>query len=223
MAHTQATSRHQQEGFQRQVRLGRGLRTCVQDPVRHQGTGSRGLPGAHGHKKKCVAATYSVGGDPAVIFGTGTAWVTPQRRMPRMVPSGNVSCSARLHTLQHQQRVTLFSHQSGVLWPLPAAAAASSLAQSGCHSCSNAHAALSDTCFPRGCVHVVHYACFGSVFAAKTVAQRSGRDLLVMIYRKVSVQWSVDKIKADPFFGKSRVRFRARPWVADTIARDHLA
>ena len=27
------------------------------------------------------------------------------------------------------------------------------------------------------------------------------------------VQWSEDKIKADPFFGRSRVRFRVRPWV----------
>ena len=37
------------------------------------------------------------------------------------------------------------------------------------------------------------------------------------------VQWSEDKIKADPFFGRSWVRFRVRPWVSNTIARDHLA
>ena len=37
------------------------------------------------------------------------------------------------------------------------------------------------------------------------------------------VQWSEDVIKADPFFGRSRVRFRLPPWVSNTIARDHLA
>ena len=37
------------------------------------------------------------------------------------------------------------------------------------------------------------------------------------------VHWSEDKIKADPFFGRSRVRFRVPPWVSNTIARDHLA
>ena len=36
-----------------------------------------------------------------------------------------------------------------------------------------------------------------------------------------SVQWSEDGI-ADPLFGRSRVRFRVRPWVSNTIARDHL-
>ena len=37
------------------------------------------------------------------------------------------------------------------------------------------------------------------------------------------VQWSEDVIKADPFFRRSRVRFRVPPWVSNTIARDHLA
>ena len=37
------------------------------------------------------------------------------------------------------------------------------------------------------------------------------------------VQWSEDVIKADPFLGRSRVRFRVPPWVSNTIARDHLA
>ena len=37
------------------------------------------------------------------------------------------------------------------------------------------------------------------------------------------IQWSEDVIKADPFFGRSRVRFRVPPWVSNTIARDHLA
>ena len=37
------------------------------------------------------------------------------------------------------------------------------------------------------------------------------------------VQWSEDVIKADPFFGRSRVRFRVPPWVSNAIARDHLA
>ena len=32
------------------------------------------------------------------------------------------------------------------------------------------------------------------------------------------VQWS-----EDPFFGRSRARFRVPPWVLNTIARDHLA
>ena len=36
-------------------------------------------------------------------------------------------------------------------------------------------------------------------------------------------QWSEDKMKADPFFGRSRVPFRGPPWVSNTIARDHLA
>ena len=38
-----------------------------------------------------------------------------------------------------------------------------------------------------------------------------------------AVQWSEDVIKADPFFGRSRVRFRVPPWVSNTIVRDHLA
>ena len=29
----------------------------------------------------------------------------------------------------------------------------------------------------------------------------------------VTVQWSDDVIKADPFFGRSRVQFRVPPWV----------
>ena len=37
------------------------------------------------------------------------------------------------------------------------------------------------------------------------------------------VQCSEDVIKADPFFGRSRVRFRVPPWVSNAIARDHLA
>ena len=37
------------------------------------------------------------------------------------------------------------------------------------------------------------------------------------------VQWSEVVKKADPFFGRSRVRFRVPPWVLNTIARDHLA
>ena len=32
-----------------------------------------------------------------------------------------------------------------------------------------------------------------------------------------------DVITADPFLGRSRVRFRVPPWVSNTIARDHLA
>ena len=36
------------------------------------------------------------------------------------------------------------------------------------------------------------------------------------------LQWSEDVIKADHFFGRSRVRFRVPPWVSITIARDHL-
>ena len=39
----------------------------------------------------------------------------------------------------------------------------------------------------------------------------------------VDVQWWADKIKADPFFGRSRARFRVPPWVSNTTARDHLA
>ena len=37
------------------------------------------------------------------------------------------------------------------------------------------------------------------------------------------VQWSEDKLKADPFFGRSRVRFRVPPWGSNTIAGDNLA
>ena len=45
------------------------------------------------------------------------------------------------------------------------------------------------------------------------------------------VQWSEDVIKADPFyvfkadpfFRRSRVRFRVPLWISSTIARDHLA
>ena len=38
-----------------------------------------------------------------------------------------------------------------------------------------------------------------------------------------TVQWSEDVIKADPFFGRSWVRFRVPPWVSNAIARNHLA
>ena len=41
--------------------------------------------------------------------------------------------------------------------------------------------------------------------------------------RDTVVQWSEDVVKADPFFRRSRVRFRVAPWVSNTIARDHLA
>ena len=44
-----------------------------------------------------------------------------------------------------------------------------------------------------------------------------------IVRKGVLVQWSEDKIKADPFFGRSQVRFRVRSWVSNTIARDHLA
>ena len=43
-----------------------------------------------------------------------------------------------------------------------------------------------------------------------------------MIYHP-PVQWLEDLIKADPFFQRSRVRFRVPPWVSKTIARDLLA
>ena len=39
----------------------------------------------------------------------------------------------------------------------------------------------------------------------------------------ISVQRSEDMIKADPFFGRSWVRFHVPPWVSNTITRDHLA
>ena len=47
-----------------------------------------------------------------------------------------------------------------------------------------------------------------------------GRSLIILDH---VVQWSEDKIKADPFFCRSRARFRVAPWVSNTIARDHLA
>ena len=37
------------------------------------------------------------------------------------------------------------------------------------------------------------------------------------------VHTSEDVTKADPFLGRSRVRFRVPPWVSNKIARDHLA
>ena len=52
--------------------------------------------------------------------------------------------------------------------------------------------------------------------AGRSTAQHSAHN-------RASVQWSEDMIKADPFFGRSRVRFRVPPWVSSTIARDHLA
>ena len=48
-------------------------------------------------------------------------------------------------------------------------------------------------------------------------------DLCVLTASTYVVQWSEDVMKADPFFGRSRARFRVPPWVSDTIARDHLA
>ena len=41
--------------------------------------------------------------------------------------------------------------------------------------------------------------------------------------RPKMVQWSGDVEKADPFFGRARVRFSLPPWVSNTIARDHLS
>ena len=49
------------------------------------------------------------------------------------------------------------------------------------------------------------------------------RSLLRLCTLLKMVQWSEDVIKADPFFGRSRVRFRVPPWVSNTVARDHLA
>ena len=43
------------------------------------------------------------------------------------------------------------------------------------------------------------------------------------MYIPYKVQWSEDKIKADHFFGRSRVRFRVPPWVSNTTAGDHFA
>ena len=37
------------------------------------------------------------------------------------------------------------------------------------------------------------------------------------------VQWSEDVIEADPFFRRSRARFRMPPWVSNASARDHFA
>ena len=51
----------------------------------------------------------------------------------------------------------------------------------------------------------------------------AGCGRLQVLYSTYMVQWLEDKIKADPFFGRSRVRFRVPPWVSKTIARDHLA
>ena len=47
--------------------------------------------------------------------------------------------------------------------------------------------------------------------------------LLPFTFTFTSVKWTEDVIKADPFFGRSRVRFRVPPWVSNTIACDHLA
>ena len=39
---------------------------------------------------------------------------------------------------------------------------------------------------------------------------------------KPTVQWSEDVINADPFFGRSWVRFHVPPWVSNIMARDYL-
>ena len=67
----------------------------------------------------------------------------------------------------------------------------------------------------------LHDPCRVHAMTALTVICLSWAGLFLPCY--ISVQWSEDKIKADPFFGRSRVRFRVRPWVSNTIARDHLA
>ena len=60
---------------------------------------------------------------------------------------------------------------------------------------------------------------FAGMTRCRTLRQPGGwAHLLAQL-----VQWSEDVINADPFFGRSRVRFRVPPWVSNTIARDHLA
>ena len=49
------------------------------------------------------------------------------------------------------------------------------------------------------------------------------RDMDNLSIVTLSVQWSEDVIKADPFCGRSWVRFRVARWVSNTVVRDHLA
>ena len=64
---------------------------------------------------------------------------------------------------------------------------------------------------------------FAGVCALRTYGRGIGARLAPLQVGVGSVQWSEDVIKANPFFGRSRVRFRVPPWVSNTIARDHLA
>ena len=41
------------------------------------------------------------------------------------------------------------------------------------------------------------------------------QSTLYNVYRHTLVQWSEDVIKAEPFFGRSRVRLRVPPWVSN--------
>ena len=68
----------------------------------------------------------------------------------------------------------------------------------------------------------VRLRCDSSVVERLIAAQQVGSSTLSRI-SLFSVQWSEDMVKTDPFFGRSRARFRVRPWVSNTIARDHLA
>ena len=88
-----------------------------------------------------------------------------------------------------------------------------------CSSIQASHV-LVDALFACGCLSfsVVHERNYSGPSGKPSPRRQGERYLHIYL-----VQWSEDVIKADPFFGRSRVRFRVPPWVSNTIARDHLA
>ena len=95
---------------------------------------------------------------------------------------------------------------------------------------------LGVTCILRLCCHWLHRGivigtAVWSAYACSGLAWFDGqhcwsRDTVVKYLdsnrHTLLVQWSEDVIKAGPFFGRSRVRFRVPPWVPNTVAQLHV-
>ena len=87
--------------------------------------------------------------------------------------------------------------------------------------CMSLHPGITPSNCLNNCRHVIESQVHDSSHSLGTVLTPECRSSTTAAHHRV--RWSEDMIKADPFFGRSRVRFRVPPWVSNTTARDHLA
>ena len=76
--------------------------------------------------------------------------------------------------------------------------------------------------FTYACMHVhsVAHACCQHAEQHATGQRAATQQSCLLL---PLVQWSEDKITADPFVSRSRARVRMPAWVSNTIARDRFA